>query len=69
MLSCWRRSYINAVNRYWITHQEWIAAELARHLPGLAPVLRMLQDHITVTAYQKPGACCTVAEGMGRRAA
>lgn len=59
-----RDAYVNAVNRYWITHQEWIAAELARHLPGLAPTLRMLQDHIIMRAYQHPGACCTEAEGF-----
>src|SRR4051812_28832819 len=34
-----------------ITHQHWIFAELVCHLPGLAPVLRMLETHIVETAY------------------
>ena len=44
-------------------HSAWVMAELARHLPGLAPALLMLEHHIIETAYQKPGACCTVDEG------
>jgi hypothetical protein len=38
-------------------------AELARHLPGVGPVLLLLEEHIETVGYGKPGACCTVAEG------
>lgn len=45
-------------------HKEWLIAELARHLPGLAPTIRMLVSHIGETSWSKPGACCTVEEGF-----
>jgi hypothetical protein len=42
----------------------WQSAELARHLPGLAPVIRMVWEHVVSVAYQNPGDCCTVAAGF-----
>ena len=44
--------------------EEWQAAELARHLPGLAPAIRMVWTHTIGVAYQTPGGCCTVAAGF-----
>jgi hypothetical protein len=42
---------------------DWQAAELARHLPGVAPVIQMLWRHITSVSYGQPGACCTPDAG------
>lgn len=30
---------------------EWVIAELARHLPGVAPIIRQLEHHISTVAY------------------
>jgi len=40
---------------------DYFVSEIARYLPGLAPVLNMLLSHVMVTRYQQPGACCTTA--------
>lgn len=56
--------YTTASVVHWVTREELLFAELARHLPGLAPTIRMLQSHIDSVAYAAPGACCTVAEGF-----
>jgi transposase-like protein len=40
------------------------AAEIARHLPAMASVIRLLHLHTTDVAQQQPGACCTVAAGF-----
>jgi hypothetical protein len=47
-----------------VDRADWMAAELARHLPGLAPVIRIVWEQATTVSVSNPGACCTVAEGF-----
>lgn len=47
-----------------VAFNDWMLAEVARHLPGMAPAIRMIAEHANTVAYRKPGACCTVAEGF-----
>lgn len=51
----------NAANN---AESSWQAAELARHLPGVAPAIMMIWDHVTHVSYGKPGTCCTPSEGF-----
>lgn len=48
---------------YHLNEADWQATELARHLPGMAPSIRMIWEHITTVAYRQPGACCTPDAG------
>jgi len=44
-------------------HLDFCVAEIARHLPGLAPVVNGLLTHVLRMSYQQPGACCTPSNG------
>jgi hypothetical protein len=46
------------------THQEWIAAEMARHAPGLSTIIRLLWVHAIAEGLSYRSFCCTVAEGF-----
>ena len=58
------RDFSDATTNGQATNDMWLASELARHLPGLAPAIRMTWEHAIGVSYQQPGACCTVAGGF-----
>ena len=47
-----------------ITEATRHVAEIARHLPGVAPVIRMLFEHAIGEYLYDVGACCTPSEGF-----
>lgn len=48
----------------WCLEEDWRIAEIARHLPGLAPSILMLHRHLDGAAFRTPGACCTPSAGF-----
>jgi hypothetical protein len=40
-------------------YSEWVSVEMARHLPGLAGVMRMLWQHAIKQPNDGMGICCT----------
>lgn len=46
-----------------MTEMDWRLAEIARHLPGVAPSILLLNDHTVAESYDRPGRCCTTADG------
>ena len=59
------RTYSDAGTDASTAEIDYFVSEIARHLPGLAPMIRVLLSHVMVTSYQQPGACCTPATGFG----
>ena len=57
------RKASDAQSGYHLDESYWQAVELARHLPGVAPSILMIWEHITTVSYGRPGACCTTDEG------
>ncbi len=45
-----------------VTEAEWRIAEIARHLPGVAPAIAVLSDHTLEVSFDLPGRCCAPAE-------
>ena len=37
---------------------EWRVLEIARHLPKVAPTIRLLHQHVQHVSYQQPSPCC-----------
>jgi hypothetical protein len=40
-------------------YSEWVSVEMARHMPGLAGVMRLLWAHAVAEPNADMGACCT----------
>jgi len=51
-------AYEAAFWRRWQVDGWVVEFELARHLPGLAPTIRVLLDHIKEQTYDLIGRCC-----------
>ena len=57
------RSLSDAGTAAGIAEIDYFVSEIARHLPGLAPVISMLLSHVMVASYRQPGSCCTPSTG------
>lgn len=44
-----------------VMEAEWRIAEIARHLPVVAPAIALLSDHTLEVSFDLPGRCCAPA--------
>jgi hypothetical protein len=53
----------DAENDRTMAYYELLSAEMARHAPGLAPMIRLLWEHAVQTSTDELGTCCTPETG------